>query len=752
MKMIKKIALNELKIMFYSPVAWLILIVFIYQFGTEFADNFNHTSDVLQFYPGYTSWLFSAGLFPKVDSTIYLYIPLMTMGLMSQELNTGSVKLLFSSPIKTRTIVLGKYFGLMGYWLIVIFLFTLLAAPCYFMFPNLDMGIVLPGILSILLLTCTYSAIGLFMSCLTTYQVIAALCTLTTLAALNYIGNMWQGVPVLKDIVNFLYIAGHAENMNMGFIKSKDILYFIIMTVLFLGLAVFYLDDMLRFRTKSEKIKRYALFTALMLLLGCLSGTRQLTLYFDTTAVKFNTISTTGQAILKKIKVPVRVTAYSNLLDTKNEKTVGIPDNRRADFQFWEPYIRFLPQLELDYVNYYASEEPVKNPLSLDSTATRTAEQNGWYIEDYLNPKQIDAVINLKPERYTFVRTIEGNGRRHFLRVFKDFMHIPTEMEIMTAFKGLLMPYPKIGFLTGNYERSIQNGEDRDYRFMTGEGSNRGALINQGFDIETIPAGSALPADIDALVIAEPLTAFSAEEITRLQSYIANGGNLVVMGGPKSQAILNPLLKNIGVTIMNGQLVEKVPGFAEDLVLTHTPLREGGDPYPFQYVNPLAMPASVALHYDTTSGYHVEKAVVTDGNTTWNKIGSIPADTAQLIYNQKNGDSHEELPVALSLTRNTRKKEQRILVIGNGDFMSNDNLDRDYRPMSLAHAAFAMDIFKWITYEKYPLVIAPPAHSRDITLNYTSAGFAKFQPYYVWSVPVAALLAGAILLLRRRRK
>lgn len=751
MKTILKIALHELKLLFCSPIAWMLLIIFLYQFSSVFMATLADPESA-QFFNGYTHWLFSGSLFPEIESKIYFYIPLLTMGLVSQELNSGSIKLLFSSPIRIRSIVFGKYLGIMAYWVIIIVLFIILSAPSYFLFNKLDLGIILPGILAVFLLACTYSAIGLFMSCLTSYQVVAALGTLTVLAALNYIGDMWQGVPVVSDIVNFLHIAGHAENMNAGFIKSRDVLYFIIITGLFLGLAIFYLEDTIRFRPKMAKVKRYVFFTAGMLLLGILLSTRQTTLYFDTTAVKFHTISPSSQEILKKIKGPVTLTTYANLLDERGDKGAGMPENRKRNYNFWEPYIRFLPQLDLEYVNYYYPQDSIANPARVDSVAAYNAAQRGWYIEDFLTPKEINKKIDLKPEGYSFTRRLVSGNQAHYIRDFKDFIRVPTEQEITTAFKGLITDYIKVGFLTGHYERAVNRNEDRDYKFITTEGSNRMALTNLGFDIIPISIKDAVPANLDVMVVADPLVAYAAEDLQKIKDYIAKGGNLLITGGPKSQDILNPLTADLGIQFMKGQLVQRSDQFTPEIIFTNVPMREGGDPYPFQFPAPLAMPESVGLRYQSDKGFKVEEAVVTDESNTWSEMGEIPIDTAELKMEPAKGDVSGQLPVALSLTRNVGKKEQRIMVVGNGSFMSNWNLGIDYNEKPHATLGFIRTVFTWLGNGAYPITIKPFARFEDVELLYTQAWLAKFKPWYIWSMPGLIFLSGLIFLLRRRRK
>ena len=114
MKIIYRIALAELQSLFYSPVAWLILIVFSVQCTFAFTNVLN--SMVVQEAMGYQSSMLTSqvyagmqGFFKVLQNYIYLYIPLLTMGLMSGELSSGSIKLLYSSPVRNSQIILGKY-------------------------------------------------------------------------------------------------------------------------------------------------------------------------------------------------------------------------------------------------------------------------------------------------------------------------------------------------------------------------------------------------------------------------------------------------------------------------------------------------------------------------------------------------------------------------------------------------------------------------------------------------------------------
>ena len=100
MKTIYKIAKTELQTLFYSPVAWLVIVIFTFQTAMTFTNMFGGL--VRNQALGYelvsvTSNVFSnpwGGVFPAIQGYLFLYIPLLTMGLMSREFGSGSIRLL----------------------------------------------------------------------------------------------------------------------------------------------------------------------------------------------------------------------------------------------------------------------------------------------------------------------------------------------------------------------------------------------------------------------------------------------------------------------------------------------------------------------------------------------------------------------------------------------------------------------------------------------------------------------------------
>ena len=133
MRAIYKIAKTELQMLFYSPIAWLLLLCFVFQtvfFYTGMLESFvldvensgrTYWCSLRLFIRGYGG---SSGLWPSVVNILYLYIPLLTMGVISKELSSGSIKLLYSSPISNTHFVLGKFLAMVVYaFLLTLILF-----------------------------------------------------------------------------------------------------------------------------------------------------------------------------------------------------------------------------------------------------------------------------------------------------------------------------------------------------------------------------------------------------------------------------------------------------------------------------------------------------------------------------------------------------------------------------------------------------------------------------------------------------
>ncbi len=794
MKTIFKIARTELALLFYSPIAWFLLVAFLFQCGlayTGMIESFLTQQELLgRGLPFLTSRLYGMpyGVFPDMAGKLYLYLPLLTMGLMSREINGGTIKLLYSSPIRVREIIFGKYLAMMLYNGVLVSVLFLMAVCGLLTIQHPDLALLLSGLFGIYLLLNAYSAIGLFMSCLTSYQVVAALSTLMLLGILNYIGLLWQGIDFVRDLTYFLSISGRTEFMLQGLITTKDVLYFLVIIFSFLGFSIYRLLSDRESKPWTVKAARYVGIVVSALALGYISSRPGLIGYWDITATKSMTLTVNSQKIVKELgDEPVGVTSYVNLLDDRYY--YGRPEDRNTDMARWEPYLRFKSNFRFKYIYYYDSTGNTfrNNPgMSLDSIAKKYVKSMKLNLKDFRTPAEMRSLIDLRPEQNRYVMELSYKGRRTFLRLYNDLLVFPSETETDAALTRLMMAkLPKIGFVYGELERGIDKAGDRDYKNLTNNITFRNSFVNQGFDVEAISLkGQEISSDITALVIADPKAGFDTMETSKLQRYIAAGGNLLIAGEPGRQAVLNPLLKILGVQIMDGMLVQRSKDFAPDLIRPYLTAAAGGlSKVLAAEVKDsvvVSMKGASALTYHTDGPFSITPFVMTPAVISWNKKvrpsqdqvdeeadapggvggpvvggpvagvgGPVAPGVGSVGYSPEQGDQGGSLPVMVGLTRTINGRQQRIVVAGDADFLSNAELSRS----NIRNCNFDLStaIFSWFSNGEFPIETSrPPAPDKLLLLTDTGLGFLKIILLGV--LPGLTLIMGSILLIRRKRK
>jgi ABC-2 type transport system permease protein len=700
----------------------------------------------------------SNGMVVKMMSYGYLYIPLLTMGLVSREISSGTIKLLYSSPIKISQIILGKFSAMMVYNLLLVLIVALIMIIGVFNITHADVGLLISCLLGTFLLLCTYAAIGLFMSTLTSYQVVAAISTLVALFVLEYIGGLWQGIDVIRDLAYFFGLSRHIGFMVEGLISSVDVLYFMLISAMFLAFSVLKLQSERESKPPIIVAARYIGIVVFCLLIGYVTSRPVFSLYYDATAKKSMTLTPRSQQIIKEMgDSELEVTSYINLLDWNYWS--GTPDQRQKDVQRWQPYVRFNPDIKFNYVYYWNT--PSADQQLFKQYPGQTVEQIAHHyaksvhadLNDFITPQQINKIIDLKPEDNKYVMQLKYKGRTTWLRLFKDMQKFPSEAETDAALERLMLKrIPKIAFLEGEAERSIDRFSGRDYSGLANTKDFRYSLINQGFDVEDLNLASGIiPNDIAVLVIADPRTDFSPSVSAKIQSYIDKGGNLMIAGDAPKQSVFNPLLAPLGIKMMDGILIEKseknMPSYIGTLVTKEATGIEKALLSPFVDSARVSMPEAVALSFSKNSAYKITPLLTTDARSTWNKKGVFTEDSIAVNYSGKDGDQIGSFPTALALSRRIINREQRIVVTGDADFPSNGEIGKQ----GTANFYFATHMFGWLVNDEFPLDTSRPK-SKDNRLNMTDGGVKRLKIILTWVLPGLLAIVAIIFLIRRKRK
>lgn len=758
---------SELKMLFCSPISWLILVIFSFQVNMAFCNKLaKFLRDNVVGYSFYdmTSRTFVGyqAVFTEIQQYLYLYIPLLTMGIMSREYNSGSIKLLFSSPINNRQIILGKYFSLMVYMLLLMstLVFVLITVGIFYKDP--DWGQLGSAILGLYLLGCAYAAIGLFMSTLTSYQVVAAMGTLAVLAILNFIGGMGQDIALVREITYWLSISGRANEMVDGLICSEDVIYFLVVIILFLWISMLKLHFERNRSTQIQKNCHYSFVILLAVSIGYISSRPSMMSYYDATATKYRTLTPSSQDVMGKLDGEMTITTYVNILDRYwNEVT---PNCELYDQRRFEQYIRFKPEIKMRYVYYWdeVENQDLKNRfpnMSNEERAREMATSYGYKFEDFLTPEQIREKVDLSAEGNHFVRYIEReNGQKTFLRIFNDNARHPGEPEITAALKRMIAPHIKYAFVTGNGERDIFNTSDKDYQFLAKELSFRYSLINQGFDTDTLSLASsdedANGADI--LVFADPQEAYTPEELGIIEHYIATGKNMIIAGKPESREYLNPILKHIGVELMPGTLVQPNEEFASNLLFGKFSQQGRNFSGTFAYLDnrgyKVTAPGSAGIRIIEDKGFHTATIVVTDSTTCWNELQVEDFENEIIEFNPEKGEIDcQGVPIVMVLLRKVGDKEQKIVVMGNADCISNGEFSKARNGVQAANYNLVLETGRWFSNGEYPVnTYRPDNPDTDVYLKYKQVRYLR--RVLIGIVPTLLGIIGLVVWLKRRKE
>jgi len=228
MTQIRHIFIKEFKDYFLSPIAYIVIAIFLLVTGWFFFTTF--------FLYDQASLRNFFALLPVIFSFV---IPAITMRLFSEEMSMGSYEILLTLPVTSRDIILGKFFASVAF--IAAMLFPTILYPVSISFlGSLDWGPVAGGYIGAALLGASFSAIGLFASSLTRNQIIAFIIGMSICFALTIVDKMLFFFP--KDILCFIGNIGadfHFKNVSKGILDSRDILYFLSLT--FTGLYCSYM-------------------------------------------------------------------------------------------------------------------------------------------------------------------------------------------------------------------------------------------------------------------------------------------------------------------------------------------------------------------------------------------------------------------------------------------------------------------------------------------------------------------------------
>lgn len=233
------LAAKELRSLFLSPLAWIVLALLQIIFAWIFLARVNVFLGVqpqlasLPSPPGATE-VIVIPLFAACAGILLIVTPILSMRAIAEERRNQTLPLLMSAPLTMTEIIVGKFLGLFAFLLVIVALATVMSLALYAGGP-IDAGLLLANLLGLVLLCASFAAAGIYVSCLTSSPIVAAIGALALLVGLTLIDF---SVTDPASPLHVFSLIRHFENFNRGIVDTGDLAFCALFVVLFLVLAI----------------------------------------------------------------------------------------------------------------------------------------------------------------------------------------------------------------------------------------------------------------------------------------------------------------------------------------------------------------------------------------------------------------------------------------------------------------------------------------------------------------------------------
>lgn len=401
------------------------------------------------------------------------------------------------------------------------------------------------------------------------------------------------------------------------------------------------------------------------------------------------TITPQSRALLKQLNGPLEVTAYAR------------PGTLRAKTRLLvQRYQRFKPDLALQFVD-----------PDLDPVATQNANitADGELVLSWHGQQQFVTQLDEQDFSDGLARLARGGTRL-------------------------------VAFITGDGERDASGKLAADLGNFVTKLSARG--------VRAIPLNLAeaaeVPRNANLVVLASPQATLLPASVQKLQDYVASGGNLLWLTEPSADGLgLAPLAKALGIKQLPGMLIDGAAHGGRDprnIVATRYPTQAITDGFDvntlFPRVDVLARLSDA--HWNT-------QPLLQSGPRSWNQ--TTPYDPAHVAFDPNAGELKGPLSFGYALSRlspSPDKTQQRVVVIGDGDFLSNAYL------ADAGNLAFGERVVNWLLGDA--ALTSLPAGAPDTVLKPTPVELGVLTFGYLIALPIILILIGFTIAWRRRRR
>lgn len=698
----KAVLKRELKAYFTSVIGWIFLAAFFFVFNLYFVAN------NLIYGTPYLSYSLS-----NVAFVLVIIIPILAMRSMAEDRRTKTDQLLYTAPVSIPKVIIGKFLALVAIFSIVvgaICLCPLLLSR----FGNVPMAESYAAIFGIWLYGCLSIAICVFVSALTESQVIAAVLSF----ALLFIGFMMQQITglisssdnVVTKVLNALCTQTHLTNFCNGILDVTGIVYYVSGTVLFLFLTC-QLVQKHRWSVSAKKIRR-GVFNSSFVVIG--------------------------------LAIVVAVNVFANELP---EKAKSVDLTSQNLYTLTDESVNLVKNLKQDVTLYVLSSEK-----SADDTVARTLS-NYEDVSSHIKVEYIDPAVSPNfYASYTDTAPSDGSiivvcGNTSKVVSSSDLYQYDIDYSTYTQTKSA---YDGEGQLTSAISYVTSEDLPKVYT-ITGHGETalddtfKSALEKMNISVEdlTLLQEEAIPEDAAAVIINGPTSDFSADDATKISTYLAGGGKLIVTTAynkTEDTPNFDGILSAYDIQVTNGLVMDsdsshyyQYPFYLLPDVASATQTSKVS--------NYVFMPYAQAL---TNAGVHTDTITWTDLLTTSDNA-YVKTDISNITtFEKKSGDQSGKFTLAANVTDS--KSGADITVVASVLAFSND-ADSIVSGQNL-------ELFKGITStfassDSAVSIDAKPYTYTTLSVNQSVAIMS--ETLLVMVLPVALIVIGIVIWYRRRR-
>jgi ABC-2 type transport system permease protein len=231
---------REMRSYFTSPVAYVVLTMFVLLSGVFFQAILSQVVRYASFagpqpidVPGLVSENFMGTL-----SVILLFMfPMITMGLFSEEKRRGTIELLLTAPLTDFEVVLGKFFASVSFYAVMLAT-TAISMSTLFIYGDPAWGPIATAYLGLLLFGIALLAVGLFVSTLTENQIIAAVLSFGAILLLWMVEFLaGNAASTAGQVLSYLSVVNHLEGFMGGVLATSHVIFYLSLTTLGLFLT-----------------------------------------------------------------------------------------------------------------------------------------------------------------------------------------------------------------------------------------------------------------------------------------------------------------------------------------------------------------------------------------------------------------------------------------------------------------------------------------------------------------------------------